>query len=178
MSETGYGVALLNDSKYGHDVHRGALRLTLLRASNFPDPDADRGDHRFTYSLLPHLGSCVQSTVVAEAARLNQPVVAIASTNAASVSTAGAVASSNPAVVITAVKQAQDGSGDMVLRCYESTGGRASARLTTAFAASHVVVCDFLERALPEMADAASFDGTTISLNLKPFQIVTLRLSN
>ena len=178
MSETGYGVALLNDSKYGHDVHRGALRLTLLRASNFPDPDADRGDHRFTYSLLPHLGNCVQSTVAAEAARLNQPVAAIASTNAASVSTASAVASSNPAVVITAVKQAQDGSGDIVLRCYESTGGRASASLTTAFAASHVVVCDFLERALPEMADAASFDGTTISLNLTPFQIVTLRLSN
>ncbi|MEI7618734.1 MAG: glycoside hydrolase family 38 C-terminal domain-containing protein, partial [Actinomycetota bacterium] len=178
MSEAGYGVALLNDSKYGHDVHRGALRLTLLRASNFPDPNADRGDHRFTYSLLPHLGNCVQSSVVAEAARLNQPVVAIASTKAALGATARAVASSNPAVVVTAVKQAQDGSGDMVLRCYESTGGRASARLTTAFAASRVVVCDFLERPLPEMADAASFDGTTISLTLKPFQIVTLRLSN
>src|SRR4029078_2343832 len=63
VSEHGYGVALMNDSKYGHDVHRGAMRLALFGASNFPDPDADRGDHRFTYSLFPHIGDHVDGAV-------------------------------------------------------------------------------------------------------------------
>jgi alpha-mannosidase len=177
VSEADYGVALLNDSKYGHDVHRGALRLTLLRASNYPDPDADRGEHHFTYALLPHLRALAQSDVIAEAARLNQPVVAIAGVSGgASTSSISAIGSSNPQVVITAVKQAEDGTGDVVVRCYEASGGRATATLTGAFAASSVVVCDFLERALPHEADAASFDGHTLTVHLRPFQIVTLRL--
>ncbi len=176
VSEPNFGVALLNDSKYGHDVHRGALRLTLLRAANYPDPDADRGDHHFTYALLAHLGSCAESDVVAEAARLNQPVVVVSGTGAMATHPLSAVTSSNPAVVVTAVKHAQDGSGDVVLRCYESSGGRATCALTTAFPAAEVIVCDFLERPLPDAADAASFDGTTIEVSLRPFQIVTLRL--
>ncbi len=179
VSESGYGVALLNDSKYGHDLHRGALRLTLLRAPSYPDPDADRGDHHFTYSLLPHVSRCTEADVIAEAARLNQPVVAAASTGAPLGASLSAVRSSNPAVVVTAVKQAQDGSGDVVIRCYESTGGRASARITTAFTASQVVVCDFLERPLLAEASAASFDAATnsITVALRPFQIITLRLT-
>jgi alpha-mannosidase len=176
VSEPNYGVALLNDSKYGHDVHRGALRLTLLRAANYPDPDADRGDHHFTYALLPHLGPCAESDVMAEAARLNQPVVIVSGTGAMVSDPLSAVTSSNPTVVVTAVKQAQDASGDVVLRCYEASGGRATCTLTTVFAATDVIVCDFLERPLPEAADAASFDGTAIELSLKPFQIITLRL--
>ena len=179
VSEPGYGVALLNDSKYGHDVHRGALRLTLLRAACYPDPDADRGDHHFSYALLPHLGPCVDADVVTEAARLNQPVVALAGIATSSATSISAVQSSNPHVVITAVKQAQDGTGEIVLRCYESSGGRASATITTAFAASQVVVCDFLERPLLTEANAASYDATTgsITITLRPFQILTLRLT-
>ena len=177
VSEPGYGVALLNDSKYGHDLHRGALRLTLLRAPNFPDPDADRGDHRFTYSLFPHLGGLIEGDVVAEAGRLNQPVVALRGSGALMSRAITAVASSDPSVVVTAVKQAEDGSGDMIVRCYESSGGRRTATLHTAFATSDVTVCDFLERRLAEESNVAGFDGSAITLSLRPFQIVTLRLS-
>ena len=56
LSEAGYGVSLLNDCKYGHDVQGNVLRLTLLRGTERPDPEADRGEHSFTYALLPHLG--------------------------------------------------------------------------------------------------------------------------
>jgi alpha-mannosidase len=72
LSDNDHGVALLNDCKYGHKVDNGLLDLNLLRSPNYPDPDADQGEHRFVYSLLPHTGDLVHSNVMAEAARLNQ----------------------------------------------------------------------------------------------------------
>src|SRR5690349_2572835 len=67
LSETGYGVALLNDAKYGYDIHGNVMRLSLLRAPGWPDPEADRGVHRFAYALLPHVGDLRDAGVVAEA---------------------------------------------------------------------------------------------------------------
>jgi alpha-mannosidase len=179
VSEPDFGVALLNDCKYGHDIHRGALRLTLLRAANFPDPAADRGHHRFTYSLLPHTGDLARSDVIAEAAFLNQPVIAVRGAGGEGQvgPTLGAAASSNPAVVLTALKLAEDGSGDIIVRAYEARGGRATTRITAAFTTSTVTPCDLLENALEEEAHAARLDGDDIVAELRPFQIVTLRLA-
>jgi alpha-mannosidase len=73
LSEPDYGVALLNDCKYGHKVLGSVLDLCLLRSPTNPDPDADRGAHSFTYSYLPHTGDLVHSDVIAQAALLNQP---------------------------------------------------------------------------------------------------------
>ena len=56
LSEPGYGVALLNDCKYGYDIRGHIMRLSLLRGPGFPDPEADQGEHRFAYALLPHAG--------------------------------------------------------------------------------------------------------------------------
>ena len=173
-SEPGFGMALLNDCKHGYDVQRGALRLTLLRAANYPDPNADRGEHHFAYSLLPHAGSL--GDVRAEAARLNQPVTAAPSSESLSRSL-GAVQSSNPDVVITAVKLAEDDSDDVIVRCYEASGGRSRSSLTTAFGCRSVTVCNFLELPLPE--EAAAVEGVAaggIEIMLRPFQILTLRL--
>ena len=60
LSEGDYGVSLLNDCKYGYDIAENVLRLTALKGAMFPDPDADLGEHRFTYSLLPHTGGLAQ----------------------------------------------------------------------------------------------------------------------
>ena len=180
VSESDYGVALLNDCKYGHDVQRGALRLTLLRAPNFPDPNADRGDHHFTYSLFPHLGGLTEGGVIAEAAALNQPIVVIAGDGGQPSLPLTAVTSSDPRVVVTAVKLAEDGSGDVVVRCYESSGARVTTTLMTNFATTQMVVCDFLERALApavDTVDAMLLDDATIDVTLRPFQIATFRLS-
>lgn len=75
LSEGGYGVSLLNDSKYGYDVLGNVLRLTLLRGTEQPDPEADQGPHDFKYSLLPHLGDWRQGETVKQAAQLNIPLV-------------------------------------------------------------------------------------------------------
>ncbi|HYZ46096.1 MAG TPA: glycoside hydrolase family 38 C-terminal domain-containing protein, partial [Actinomycetota bacterium] len=82
LSEPGYGVALLNDGRYGHHAVRNELGLSLLRSPIFPDPRADEGSHRFCYSLYPHAGSWLEGGVLAEAEDLNRPLVARPVTNA------------------------------------------------------------------------------------------------
>ena len=74
LSETGYGVALLNDCKYGHDIQGNIMRLSLLRAPTSPDPLADRGRHEFVYALLPHTGDL--RSVIEQAYALNVPLLA------------------------------------------------------------------------------------------------------
>jgi alpha-mannosidase len=176
VSERDFGVALLNDSKYGHDIQRGALRITLLRAANFPDPDADRGDHRFTYSLFPHTGDLVSGGVLAEATNLNQPIVVLPGAGGP-VAHIGAVAVTDGTAVVTAVKHAEDGSGDLIIRCYEPAGNRVSTQLALPREYVAVVACDLLERPLDSEAGFAALDGVAVDVDLRPFQIVTLRLS-
>src|SRR5205814_8119174 len=63
LSEGDYGVSLLNDCKYGHDVRNNVMRISLLRSPTRPDPEADQGEHRFAYTLLPHRGSWDETTI-------------------------------------------------------------------------------------------------------------------
>ncbi|MFI6879897.1 alpha-mannosidase [Streptomyces sp. NPDC050400] len=165
VAEPGFGVALVNDSTYGHDVTRTAdtttVRVSLLRAPRFPDPETDQGVHRFRHALVP--GASV-GDAVREGAAINLP----ARTVHGGASVAPLVTVDHDAVAVSAVKLADDGSGDVVVRLYESRGGRAKARVTPGFAVSGVVRTDLLERPVEE-------GGLTLSL--KPFELVTLRLS-
>ncbi|MEU1016336.1 glycoside hydrolase family 38 C-terminal domain-containing protein [Streptomyces sp. NPDC005898] len=172
VAEEGYGVALLNDATYGHDVtraeHGGTLgttvRLTLLRAPHSPDPLTDQGAHRFTYALLPGAGT---GDAVAEGLALNLPLrVADAPALAPLVSV------DNPAITVESVKLADDRGGDVIVRLYESRGGRAAGTLGTSFPVARAEVTDLLERPLHEADTGAS----GLALALRPFQIVTLRL--
>jgi len=80
---------------------------------------------------------------------------------------------SNPAVVVEALKLADDRSGDVIVRCYEALGGRAAVTLRPSFPLARVAVTDLLERPLEDL-DAG---GDQVALSLRPFQVVTLRLS-
>lgn len=172
VAEEEYGVALLNDSTYGHDVTRTphaqglgtTVRLTLLRAPHSPDPETDLGTHQFTYALLP---GATTGDAVAEGLALNLPLrVAEAGT------VAPIVTVDNPAVTIESVKLAEDRGGDVVVRLYESRGGRAAATLTASFPVAGADETDLLERALKP----ADTSATGLALSLRPFQILTLRL--
>jgi alpha-mannosidase len=171
VSEPDFGVAVLNDSKYGHDcLPAGAgstMRLTLLRAPNYPDPDADRGHHRFTYSLLPH--GPTLADVLAESWALNLPVRVTAGGPRPSL-----VAVDHPGVVVTAVKAADDASGDIVVRMYEAFGGRARGTLTFGIPVAGAVVSDLLERPTGETEPVA---GDALAFELRPFEVRTLRLT-
>ena len=125
LSEPGYGVALLNDCKYGYDVHGNVLRLSLLRAPSWPDPVADRGAHRFTYALLPHRGDVAEGRVVEEARELNQPLrlVREARHPGARPPSASLVATTGVPVQVSAVKHADRADG-IVVRLVEVNGRR------------------------------------------------------
>ncbi|WP_128375758.1 alpha-mannosidase [Streptomyces cavernae] len=175
IGEPGYGVAVINDSTYGHDVSRTVredggttttVRLSLVRAPRIPDPEADQGRHRFTYALLP--GATIGDAVaegyalnlplrVADAAGAQEPVVSV----------------DGEGVTVEAVKLADDESGDVVVRIYESRGGRARGVLRAGFPLAGAQVTDLLERPL----ERVETDGNGgVDVELRPFQVLTLRL--
>ncbi|KOV61974.1 alpha-mannosidase [Streptomyces sp. MMG1121] len=175
IAEPGYGVAVINDSTYGHDVTRTVredggtttrVGLSLVRAPRVPDPEADQGRHRFTYALLP--GASIEDAV-AEGYALNLPLRVADSAGEPEpvVSTEGA------GVTVEAIKLADDGSGDVVVRLYESRGGRAGGVLRTGFPLAGAEVTDLLERPLAP----AQTDGNAVPVTLRPFEVRTLRLA-
>lgn len=145
VSEYGYGVALLNDCKYGHDVRGGKIGLSLLKAGTYPNPDADQGEHIFTYSLMPHEGDYRAAGVINEAYALNNPLVAVKGNGSGKLPTVGGVVDVDKKnVVIEVVKRSEDGKG-IVVRAYESAGGQTSAKINFGFTISKVYECDLLE---------------------------------
>ena len=167
----GYGVGLVNDATYGHDVTRhpregggtfSRVRLSLLRAPLFPDPETDQGRHVLRYALVPGAG-------IADAAeagyalnlplrrRTGHPVEPLVSVEGTA--------------YVEAVKLAADGSGDVVVRLYEPLGARTEVRVSASFEHASVTEVDLLERPM----DTGSWDGER--LTLRPFQIVTLRFA-
>ncbi|MEV4062443.1 alpha-mannosidase [Nonomuraea dietziae] len=179
VEEPGWGVALVTDSTYGHDVTRAVrasdsgttttLRVSLLRAPRFPDPETDQGVHRFRHALVP--GAAI-GDAVREGWFINLPERRVPGDAVI----APLVTVDDDAVVVTAVKLADDGSGDVVVRFHESRGGRARARLSTGFAATGVAVTDLLERPLADVA-APELTDASVAVSLRPFELVTLRFS-
>jgi alpha-mannosidase len=173
LAEPDFGVALLNDAKYGYDVHHGVMRLTLLRAPRFPDPGADRGHHQFTYSLLPHVGDLCAGDVVAEAHRLNVPIHAVPVHTTGDAKERRVATVDAPGIVLSAVKRADDGSGDWIVRAYEPWGRRCSAHVSLPEPIGAAWRCDLHERPTGE----ALTDAGRARVDLRPFELVTLRLT-
>jgi len=165
-----YGVALLNDCKHGYDIHGSVMRLSLLRAPTHPDPTADRGDHVFTYALMPHRGDFREAGVIQAAEDLNAPLFPAYGRLPAG-SRRSLIEVDTPQVVVEAIKRAED-SDATIVRLYESWGGRRRARLRTTLPASRAFLCDLLER---DREEVRVREGV-IDLELTPFKILTLKL--
>jgi alpha-mannosidase len=174
LSEGDYGVALLNDCKYGYDVRGNVLRLSLLRSPTWPDPVADRGRNRFTYALLPHQGDFRAGRVVEEARELNLPLEVVPATpHAGSRAPSDSfVRVDRPGVEIVAVKRADRADG-VVVRLCELWGRRTPVRLTLWDVITAAARTDLLERDLEPLAPDRN---GTLTLDLLPFELVTLRL--
>lgn len=174
LSEPDYGVALLNDCKYGVDVRGATLRLSLLRAPTMPDPEADQGHHEFTYALFPHQGDLRAGGVVRAAYELNVPLVAvpiIESAQAGRPSTAALIQADRPGVVVEAVKRA-DRDDATIVRLYEAWGTRGPVTMRFGFPVARAWRTDLLERE----QDAVTVEDDRVRLQLRPFEIVTLKL--
>lgn len=198
LSEDGYGVSLLNDAKYGHDVHGSTIRLTLLKSPVWPDPRADEGRQRFTYSLLPHTGNWRAAGTVARAYELNSP----AWTHLVPAGEAGMVAETQwrhqflqigqenailevwkaPDLVDGYGKAGQAGIGEQagdewILRLYEAHGRRGPVTLTFGRPVRSAQLVNLLEE--PERSEPGAtpvVEGNRLTIHLRPLEICTLQV--
>jgi len=183
LSEHGYGVALLNNCKYGHNVYDNIIELTLLRSPIDPDPLRDRGTHSFTYALYPHRGDFREGGVVPAAYFLNFPVMHLA-TEGAGEETSRATSLEDkplfsvdaPNVVLETVKRAESQEA-IILRLYESFGRRGSATLHTPFRVNQARETDLLENDLADLAVNRTEEGSRVRFSIKPYEIKTLKLA-
>lgn len=170
LAEPSWGVAVLNDGRYGHGLFGGGVRVSLLRAAKYPDPTADHGRHRFTISVLPH-GPGLHD-VRREADALNVPLRVVTGGESSAV-TPAVVAVDHPGVEVSAVKRADDGSGDLIVRLAEVGGDRITVSVRTPAGISAASRCNALEEAEASLDVADAF----VAVRLRPFELVTLRLA-
>jgi alpha-mannosidase len=163
LSEHGFGVALLTDSKYGYSCFGNELRVSLLRAPKSPDPDADMGRHVFSYALLPHGGGWRDGGVLTEAIRFNAP---LRWTNGIGESFASV---DDPNLIFDTIKRGER-SDELVLRLYEAHGGRGTARVRLRNAPRAARIANALEEPHGEVA----VEGSEFVLPYLPHQVLTV----
>ncbi|NMO95981.1 alpha-mannosidase [Paenibacillus lemnae] len=177
LSESGYGVALLNDSKYGFRADDQGLDINLLRSPGYPDETADRAQHEFTYSILPHQGNAEQASVYKAGYELNVPLRTIRAhsilkqASEASQRVLSAFEVDHEHVMIEAVKQAED-SDAVVVRLYETSGSRADGHLQLHWPVSAVEEVNLME----EHEKEVMVSGGCAAFTLTPFEIKTYKI--
>ena len=182
LSEGDYGISLLNDSKYGHDILGNVIRMSLLRSPTTPDPNADQGEHHFVYSSLPHSGGWETSTI-SEAYAINDPLIAAKSSSEnisresskeTRIQTNGSwsfLQVDQPNIVIETIKKAEDGRG-LIVRLYESKRHRGSCNLRFGFPIKEVWRTNLIEEDL----ESIPIKNAAVSIDCNPYQIITLRV--
>jgi alpha-mannosidase len=169
LAEEGRGVAVLNDSKYGLSVKGNSINLSLLKSALAPDMYADKGLQTFTYALYYWNGSLAESGVVQEAYDLNTPVRVQQGAGGQ-----GQLFSLDaPNIIVEAVKPAEDGSQDVIVRLYESMRTATCCSLSTSLPFKAACETNMLEE---KAADCVVTDGK-VRLEFRPFEVKTVRLS-
>lgn len=169
LSEGHYGVSLLNDCKYGHSVKDSNMALTLIKSGTEPNPTTDQEEHDFTYAIYPHAEGWRQAQTVAEAYKLNQPLLVETGTETKPAYSFASVDASN--VIMETVKNAEDGEG-IVIRMYESENSYTKTKLTVNAEFKKAFICNLLE----ETESEAFVNGNEIEVVLKPYEVVTVKL--
>ncbi len=173
LSDGKAGISLLNDSKYGYDIHGNVMKLSLLRSPLWPDPTADRGKHSFTYSLYAHPGTWAQSHTVERGYELNQPLLAfLVGKHPGKLPRRFSFFSlSSSGIILDTVKKAED-DGALVLRLYESKGKPEEVVLTLYKIPRGVWETNLME----ENPVPLGFKGREVPLKFKKFEIKTLKI--
>lgn len=176
VAEPNYGVAIANDRTYGYDISREVVegvssttvRMSILRAPNFPDPVSDRGRHSFKF--LVRLGAQIPDAINA-GYQLNMPVREVKGVAKSEVEPLITVSTSS--VLVESVKLAEDGTGDLIVRLYEAEGIHSQINVKANFPIKKAKLTDSLER--PRTDSVAMISSSEIGLEFKPFQLRTVR---
>ena len=175
LSEGNYGVSLLNDCKYGHDVKDNVIRLTLIKSAVSPDAEADKGAHVFTYSLLPHAGTWASADTIREGYALNMPphTETIPANPDGDLQARYSFArAESDHVAVETVKRAENGDG-WIVRVYETKGCRGKASIVFGQPLRAANECDLME--VDE--NAATSVGDRLTFTIKPYEIKTFRVT-
>ena len=168
FSQRDYGVSLLNDCKYGHDIKDQTMRITLLKGGIYPDPTADIGQHEFTYSLLPHKGDFIEGRTVEEAWAINQPLSIVKGNKLIK----GLFKlHAEESVFIDAIKLAENGKG-LILRVHDHLGSNRVLSLEPLFDCKEWNETNLLEK---DMTLPVDIQGN-ITFELNPYEIKTIRI--
>lgn len=170
ISDGGYGLAVLNDCKYGHSVSRGKLTLSLIKSSGYPNEYIDCDVHDFVYSVIPHVGNHLDAGIIEESILLNDPPV-INENAVSGAKTMSLVKPSADGITLGAFKRAYDGDG-YVMRVAENRNRRAKVTFEFGFAFTKAFVCSTLEEEQHEI----SVEDGKVTLDFKPFEIITIKL--
>ena len=169
LSETGYGVSLLNDCKYGFDVHDNVMRISLLRSPTNPDPDCDQGRQVFTYSLYPHKGSWQEAQTVRRGYELNVPPTVLRG----DIDEPGLISVDTDHIIIDCLKKAED-SDDVILRLYEAHGQRGPVKLSFSRPIGRLVECDSMEES--DTTEGLVVGGHSVSFEVRPFEMKAFKV--
>ena len=152
ISEGNYGVSLLNDCKYGHDIHENIIGLTLIKSAVRPDETADRCDHYFTYSLYPHKGDWQDSNVQQAAMELNLSLLGREAKESIELpDTFGLLAVNSDHIVVDTIKRAEDENA-YIVRLYEYKNRKEKAvKMKFNLPITKVVETNLIERELEEV---------------------------
>lgn len=174
VSEANYGFSLMNDCKYGHSVNEKGVALTLVKSATNPDPTADQCAHDFTYAIYPHGGDWRNAATPARAYEMNMPILSMPLTQSGTQAALPSYASvDQPNVMIECVKAALKGEGQ-VIRLYECYGARADVTLTLPEGTKAVRAISLME----DDGELLSFDGKHLKLQIKPYEIISLRVTD
>jgi alpha-mannosidase len=172
LSDSDYGVSLLNDCKYGHEVNGNTMMLTLLKGPMNPDPESDLGEHYFTYSLYPHKEDWKYAETLLRGLQLNQPLYAVPFTSSEIEATNISFVSVDvDNVLLEALKKSEDGKG-YILRLSEKKGKSTAVEVNLMKKSGMVYECNLLER--EDLLIAQNVDKLLITM--KPFEVKTYKV--
>lgn len=169
LCDGAHGAGILNDCKYGISMNGNALELTLLRGASSPEMRADNREHTFTYAFTAWEGSFAESDVVRQGYELNVPPYV--QKGAAESFSFAQIDKSN--IILDTVKPAEDGSGDIILRFYESKKAAVTAGITLNMGDYKAHLCDMLENPQEEI----QVDSQQMKVSFRAFEIKTIRIS-
>jgi alpha-mannosidase len=168
LSQPDYGVALFTDCKYGYAVHGSVMRISLLRASAYPDPEADQGKHEFKFACYPHANDFIEAEVVRRAFEFNSPLLLTEGNERAE----SWFSIDSPHLVIDTIKKAED-SNSIIVRLYEAHGVNGKAILSSSLKFKSARRVNLME----EAAGTLPFKNGQTSFEFRPFEIISIELS-
>ena len=168
-SQQDYGVALMNDCKYGYDIHGNTMSLSLIKCATDPNKNADKGKHVFTYALYPHRGGLRESKTIQLSYVLNNPLKGIKSYARKGEHSMSFARLDKENVILETIKKSEKGDG-LILRLYESFGVETQINLHVE-KVSRAYLCDMMEKEEKEL----SVENGTMRLTLKPYEILTVK---